>query len=195
MKRAKIDMTREIFSRTMAWVEHFARQGTQPELSLTGIGEALLHPDFAEYVEFARSHFDGEILFSTNGLLITDEMCEVLKQCNVSTYVSIHRPEAAGPAIAKLKAHGVRHTINVAFATSALDWAGTVKWNVTAPKTECQYLRQGWGTVLSDGSMTTCCMDSEGFGIVGHVNDEIGSLSLKPYDLCGACHLSVPAAA
>lgn len=43
--------------------------------------------------------------------------------------------------------------------------------------------------------MTTCCMDSEGLGIVGHVNDEIGSLSFKPYSLCDTCHLKVPEAA
>jgi hypothetical protein len=138
---------------------------------------------------------DGELLFSTNGLLITDLLCRILKEYDVTTYVSLHRPEAAGPAIALLRKYGVRHHVNAAFATSALDWAGTVKWEVTAPRTECQYLRQGWGTVLADGSITTCCMDSEGLGIVGHVNDEIGSLALKPFELCSACHLRVPEAA
>ena len=195
MQRAKIDMDVETFGRCLQWVRYFQELGTQPELSLTGIGEALLHPDFLHYLWMTRCMFGGELLFSTNGLEITDEICEALKRFNVTTYVSLHRPEAAGPAIAKLMRHGVKGHVNAGFATSALNWAGTVDWEVTAPKAECQYLRQGWGTVLSDGSITTCCMDSEGLGIVGHVNDEIGSLALKPYSLCGACHLSVPEAA
>lgn len=194
MQRAKIDMTREIFERALLWVDHFRRQAwsNQTELSLTGIGEALLHPDFIDYLAMTRAVFSGELLFSTNAVEITDEICRALKRYDVTTYVSLHRPEVAGPAIAKLKKHGVRGHVNTGFATSALNWAGTVEWEVTAPRTECRYLKDGWGTVLSDGSMTTCCMDSEGLGIVGHVNDEIGSLALKPYQLCDTCHLKVP---
>lgn len=192
MQRAKIDMDLKTFMRTLEWVEYFDKLGTQPEISLTGIGEALLHPEFILRLGLTRAVFKGRMLFSTNGIEITDEVCEALKLYEVDTYVSLHRPEKAGPAIAKLKRHGVTIGVNASFATSALDWAGTVGWEVTAPRAECQYLKQGWGTVLSDGSMTTCCMDSEGLGIVGHVNDEIGSLSFKPYELCGTCHLTVP---
>lgn len=194
MQRAKIDMDAQTFGRCLEWVRYFAEQGNsnQTELSLTGIGEALLHPQFIDILQWTRDEFYGELLFSTNGLLITDEICEALSRYNVTTYVSLHRPEAAGPAIAKLRRHGVTHHVNAGFATSALNWAGTVDWHVSAPRTECQYLKQGWGTVLADGSITTCCMDSEGLGIVGHVNDEIGSLALKPFDLCKSCHLRVP---
>jgi hypothetical protein len=192
MKRAKIDMTREVFLRTLEWVKYFNKLGTQPELSLTGIGEALLHADFVDYLRLTRDVYHGEVLFSTNGIEISDEVCTALRRYGVTTYVSLHRPEMAGPALNKLARHGVKAHVNVGFATSALNWAGTVDWEVTAPKTTCQYLAIGWGTVLSDGSMTTCCMDSEGLGIVGHVNDEIGSLGFKPYSLCDTCHLQVP---
>jgi hypothetical protein len=194
MQRAKIDMTPEVFSRTLEWVQYFDARGTQKELSLTGIGEALLHPLFRQYVEQIRQVYQGYLLFSTNGLLINDEIAPFLAKHNVHTYVSLHRQEVAGPALNALMRAKATLQINAGFALSSFNWGGTLDWPVTAKPHPCSYLGIGWGTVMSDGSMTTCCMDSEGTGIVGHVNDPIGSLSLKPYDLCSKCHLTVPEA-
>jgi len=112
-------------------------------------------------------------------------------------FVSLHRPEKAGPAINAAKRHGILADFNPSAATSSFDWAGLIDWEVSAPRTTCEYLRSGWGVVLSDGRVTTCCLDATGAGVVGHVDDEIGSLALAPWGDekvgCAACHMTVPA--
>lgn len=195
MLREKVDMSWETFIRCLEWITHFTytKGGTQTEVSLTGIGEALLHPLFPKMLGTIRELFPTmRLLLATNGLAVTAELAKVIASNQCEVFVSLHRPEAAGPAIELLKKYGVAVGINTSFATSALDWAGTVKHFVSAPKTVCQYLAQGWGTVLSDGRITTCCMDSEGLGIVGHVNDQVGAAYFRPYSLCSTCHLTVP---
>lgn len=194
MQRPKDDMEMSVFERTMEWVEYFVAQpdSNQTELSLTGLGEPLLHPNFVDMVKLVRQVFNGKLLFSTNGLLLTKELCEAIAPYNVDVYVSAHRPEKATPGAINARNAGMSVIFNMGFVNQALDWAGQVDWEVTAPATPCKYLGEGWGTVLQDGAMTTCCMDAEGDGIVGHVNDELGSLAVKPYKLCEPCSLIVP---
>jgi hypothetical protein len=190
----------ETYERALSWAAYFNAAGTQGELSLTGIGETLLHPEWRELVRLARHVLPHNfICFSTNGLLLDDDACAFLAEHRVAVFVSLHRPEKAGPAINAARRHGILADTNVSAATSSFDWAGLLadKWAVTAPATTCEYLRSGWGVVLADGRVTTCCLDATGAGVVGHVDDELGSLALKPWGDdqvgCAACHMEVPA--
>ena len=197
--RAKIDISDEHFYRALEWAVHFERQGTQNELALTGIGEPLLHPRLVEYLAAAREALPANpITFSTNGLALAkpsgDELLKRMKPYQPQIYVSTHRPEKAGLAIAKVKKAGLFATENTSFATDgAMDWAGQIDWPVQIEVTVmCAYLGLGWGVVLSDGRMTRCCYDATGEGSFGHVDDPIGALSTSPWSLCEPCHQVVP---
>lgn len=188
--RPKQHMDPAVFERALWWARRLPQQG---ELSLTGIGETLLHPDWRELVAMARRALPTNFInFSTNGLLLDDAACEVLARHRIVVYVSLHRPEKAGPAIEAARRAGILAGENASAATSSFDWAGQVRWHVSAARLPCEWLRQGWANVLVDGRITTCCLDAAGAGVVGSVYDEPGSLSIEPFGLCDGCHLQVP---
>lgn len=194
MQREKAHMSMDTFKRTMAHVIYYADKDIQlqPELSLTGVGEALLNPEFMSMVRYARSVYKGAIIFSTNGLLLTEEVVKELAKLKVYVYISLHRPEVAKKAIDIAKQYQILIDVNYQFATSSFNWAGQVDWEVTAPKIKCAYLTEGWSAVLQDGTVTTCCMDAEGINTIGHVDDQIGSLTTTVKGLCKTCHMVVP---
>jgi MoaA/NifB/PqqE/SkfB family radical SAM enzyme len=74
MQRPKVDMSEETFAATLDLVRHYCEAGTQGELSITGIGEALLHPSFPEWLARAREVIGPSrpLTFSTNGLLLDE---------------------------------------------------------------------------------------------------------------------------
>ena len=76
---------------------------------------------------------------------------------------------------------------------SAFDWAGQVEWFVSAPKTICKYVTEGWGVILVDGNISTCCIDAHGKQIIGDVfkskPDEIVNSGGV---LCKDCHMTIP---
>ena len=191
----------ETFEAALGLVRFYMRQGTQTELSLTGIGESLLHPRFVEMVAKSREAIgpDRPLVVTTNGLLLDDALCAALKPYAPQVFISLHRPERAALAVAAAKRHGIfRHT-NSAFVTAAFDWAGFQKnWTpmVTAPRVKCEYLRSGWCVVLVDGRVATCCLDATGASVVGRVSDDPESLMLKPWGDeklgCASCHMEVP---
>lgn len=186
-------MSWETFERTLKHVAYYVEKGTQGEVSLTGIGEAILHPRFAEALFRVREVIGPRnIILSTNGVDMTHELADILARMRVITFVSIHRPEKAGPAWEMLKKAGVIGGMNTAFVDSSIDWAGQVKWHVSGPKHECNYLKLGWGVVRQDGAVNVCCMDAHSKHPLGTVWDEPGTLMTRATSLCGACHLTVP---
>lgn len=199
--RAKQHIARETFERALEWAQHFERAGTQGELALTGLGEALLHPEFVDLVRVAREALPtNPITFSTNGILLSEELCAQLAPYGPQIFVSLHRPEKAKHAVDNARKYGLLSGVNAAAATEAFDWAGQLDWPNTAAPITCEFLRSGWCVVLADGRITTCCLDATGAGVVGHVDDEIGSLSIEPWGAdyngrrigCDACYQSVP---
>jgi len=192
MKRDKDHMSMETFKQAMEHVKYYDSLNLQPELSLTGMGESFLNPLFMDMCEYARSVYKGVILLSTNGLLVTEEIAEQLSRLNIYLYISLHRPEKAGLAVNIARKYNILADVNSQFATNAIDWAGQVDWEHTAPILPCAYLTKGWATVLKDGSVTTCCMDAEGLSVSGHVNDKIGSLTMDKAPLCDNCSMVLP---
>lgn len=194
LEREKEDMYWAVFDASMRLLKRLCSEGTQGELSLTGIGEAVLHPHFVEMAAEARSvlGMDRPFVLTTNGLALTEEIIGALVHLKPKIYVSLHRPELAGPAIERVKRAGLELGVNASFATSSLDWAGQVKWHVSAPRSECQYLAQGWGVVRADGRITTCCMDAHTKHAFGTVWSPKNELVLAPHALCRSCNLDVP---
>lgn len=184
----------ETFERTLEHVAYYVAKGTQGEVSLTGIGEAILHPRFIEAAFRVREVIQGrQITLATNGVDMTPELADVLARLRVVTYVSTHRPEKAGPAWQMLKDAGAITGLNTAFVDSSIDWAGQTKWHVSAQSHDCTYLGLGWAVVRQDGSVNACCMDAHGKHRLASVWDEVGSLMTRPIGLCANCHLTVPA--
>ena len=201
LPRKKEDMTREVFYATLDLVRHYVRQGTQTELSLTGIGEAMLHPDFVEFAALTREVIgpQRQLTITTNGLLLDEAMAVAIAPLRPHVFISLHRPEKAGLAVQVAKKHGILAGVNESFVTSAFDWAGSMKdrWFVSAPRIPCEYLRSGWAVVLVDGRVATCCLDVDGSSTVGTVWDKPETLMLKPWvgekgAGCSSCHMSVP---
>lgn len=195
LEREKGDMTMDVFMKAMDHVAYYCEQGTQGELALTGIGEAFLHPNFVEMVKLARRTLgpDRKMTLSTNGILVTDAIAQVMREYRVEVYVSLHRPEKAGPAIEVLKRHGVYVGHNSGFATQAMDWAGQLDWYVSAPTTNyCQYLVRGWGVIRQDGMLDACCMDAHSKFPLGSVSDKPGSWMTYILPLCATCNLRTP---
>lgn len=194
LERPKEHMSWETFERTLEHVAYYVEKGTQGEVSLTGIGEAILHPRFVEAVFRVRETIGPRnIVLATNGVDMTAEIAEVLAKLRVITFVSTHRPEKAGPAWEMLKKAGAIGGLNTAFVDSAIDWAGQVKWHASAPTHECTYLGAAWAVVRQDGDINACCMDAHGKHRLASVWDEPGTLMTRPIDLCSNCHLTVPA--
>lgn len=186
-------MSWEIFERTLEHVAWYVKQGTQGEVSLTGIGEAILYPRFAEALFRVRETIGNRnLVLATNGVAMTPDIADLLAKLRVITFVSTHRPEKAGPAYEMMKAAGGIAGLNTAFVDSSIDWAGQVKWHVSGKAHECTYLAAGWGVVRQDGAVNACCMDAHSKHKLGTVWDEPGTLMTRPIGLCGACHLRVP---
>jgi len=193
MQRTKKDMTTEIFSKLLKHIEYYYQRGKQTEISMTGVGEGLMHPEIINMAYILRYNFPGmDIYLSTNGLLLTEEMAKCFSEVGLKLMISLHRPEIAGKAIEIARKFDILKYVNDQFVTSSTNWAGTVEWPATMERSECQYLNQGWGAVLADGSINTCCWDAEGQGIIGHVREEPGTHRVKPISLCKDCSLDVP---
>jgi hypothetical protein len=193
--RKKLDMEQAVFSRSLEWVRYYVKQGTQGELNLAGIGESTLHEHFIEYVKQARAAlgWHQRLLFTTNGLLVTPHLVDSIKPYGVGVYVSLHRPEAAKKAVDLLREAGMLLGVSVDPAMNSVDWAGQVNWQTTTQAfgSMCDWRKQGWVMVLADGRISACCFDSDGSGVVGHVDQAPGSVVSKPYRLCKTCHMDV----
>ena len=196
MQRDKIHMDGPTYRRALAVAASFVKRGTQFELNLAGIGESTMHPDFVRNVALAREAvgWQTRIVLATNGLLLTDEMAREIAPYRPAVYVSLHRPERAGPAVEAARRHGILHGTSTDAATAAIDWAGQVKWHVSAPPDRvCQWLSMGRVAVLADGRVSRCCLDASGIGVLGTIWDDFDTMNTSPYPLCGSCDQAMPA--
>lgn len=197
MTRPKGDMLRDVYQRALELAKHCVNKFGQMELNLAGIGESTMHPLFIEYLHMAREAVGPRcrIVLATNGIALTKAQAQALQSINADVWVSMHRPEKAGPAIEMLKQYDVLKGISVDPSVAAIDWAGQVDWHVSTKVNEpCPWLSEGQVMVTSMGDLVTCCLDGDGKGIVGNVWDELKTIQVNPYELCTTCHLQVPIA-
>jgi MoaA/NifB/PqqE/SkfB family radical SAM enzyme len=193
MARAKEDMTEDTFRAALGWVRRFVDAGTQTEVNLAGIGESTMHPDFVRFVHLARELAGDrcELVLATNGLLMTDDVAQAIASARPRVFVSLHRPEKAGPAIEALRRAGLLAGVSADPSVAATDWAGQVKWHRSAAPRECMWVRGGKVMVLSDGRITTCSFDGTGKDILGRITDDLTAMRTQPYFLCPTCDQSL----
>lgn len=205
MEREKIDMADETFVKSIEWARFFKARGTQGSLNLAGIGESTMHPKFIEYIAHARKQLgeDQELVLATNGVNMTPELAQAMAEANgpmdvanginvFKVFVSLHRPEKAGPAVGMVGDTGLLAGVSADPSVSSTDWAGQIKWRVTAKRgVPCPWVRGGWGIVLSDGRISRCSFDGTGIGVFAHVNDDLTLAQTSPYSLCRSCHQNV----
>lgn len=197
MSRAKQDMDESTYRQTLALTQALIRKypGRQTELNLAGIGESTMHPEFVRFLYLAREAVGPRmsLVIATNGLLMTPALAREIKDARPDVYVSMHRPEKAGPAIEALRAEGLLRGVSADPSIAAVDWAGQIKWHVSTPAkgTQCKWVRTGWAIALSDGRLARCSFDGTASETIGTVWDEPDSLRTAPYALCDSCHLDV----
>lgn len=193
LPREKMDMVHEHYLMALGWASHYVRRGTQREFNVAGIGESTLHPRFVEYVAMAREQLgpDVDIVLATNGLLVDRALARSLKPYRPRIWVSMHRPERAGPAVEALKAEGLLSGVSADPSIAAIDWAGQVKWHTSHAPSRCAWIDTGRVMVMADGRVTTCCLDASGSGVVCNIADDITKARLQPYALCETCSYSL----
>lgn len=193
MPRAKLDMTLEVFEKVLDRVAGYVAKGTQHELNLAGIGESTMHPQFCEFVARARERLPTiDLTMATNGVGLTEDMAQAMADARMRVWVSLHRPEKAGPAIELLKRHGVLAGVSADPSLAAVNWAGQINWHVSATPTRCMWQAEGMAIAWADGRLGTCSFDGQGAdGVIGTVWDEPDTLFIKPYSLCNGCHQTI----
>jgi hypothetical protein len=187
-------MTDELYRKALAWVRVFKERGQQHEVNLAGIGESTLHPDFVRYVHLAREAVgnDFDLVFATNGLLMTDELARAIAPARPHVYVSLHRPEKAGPAVEVLKKYGLIAGVSADPALASTNWAGQVDYHVSVQKGRpCSWVKGGKAFMFADGRLSRCAFDASGVGVFGHIDDKVDELETSPYVLCRTCDQNV----
>lgn len=195
LQRPKLHMTEEHFRRALEYAKYFAQEHGQHELNLCGIGESTLHPQFPDFVRLAREAVGPSVslVLATNGLLFDEALAEKLQPYNLKVWVSMHRPEKARGAILAARKYGMLQAASMDPVVASINWAGQVDWPVTLKQQrECNWLSNSMMMAMADGRLTTCCLDSSGIGVIGHLDDEIGSHYTQPYELCKTCDQRVP---
>jgi hypothetical protein len=181
------------YKRALGWAKYFKMRGTQGELNLAGIGESTMHPEFVRNTHLAREVLgeDHRIVLATNGLLMSNEMAKAIAPAKPLVWVSMHRPEKAGPAVEALKRVGLLAGVSADPTLSAINWAGQVDWYVTAAPKKCAWVVSGWAFVMADGRVSKCCLDATGEGVFGHIDDDLTKFETSPYTLCRTCDQDV----
>lgn len=191
--RKAVDISRPLYERALEWVRFYVRLGTQTELNLAGIGESTMHPEFVDFVRLAREAVGPHVklIMATNGLIHDEAMVKAIAPYNPRIVVSLHRPEKAGLAVAMYKKYGLCDGVSIDPSTNSNTWAGQVQWVDSGNRLRCQWLQDGKLFILADGRISTCCLDAQGLGILGRVEDPIGSIETKPYELCKKCYQNI----
>jgi hypothetical protein len=194
LKRPKLHMSDEHYDRALQIVRHCHVKYRQPEVNVAGIGESTMHPKFVENVFKAREVAGAsiQIVITTNGLLMTRELAKEIAPAKPIVFVSLHRPEKAGPAVEACREFGIFAGASSDPSLAATDWAGQVKWHRSAgTQRKCPWVINGKVIALADGRLSRCSFDASGVGVIGTLDDDFDSLFTSPYVLCATCDQDV----
>ncbi len=189
----------DIFKQAIEWVKHFCNERTQHELNLFGVGEPTLHPDLAEMVKYARDNlpFRQKIHLNTNGNTMTFELAAKLKKSGITSIdITGHDAKAAAQTIRYFKQVGIPGQLSMDFMVRPNSWAGQVDWfepdYYKAEGMDCPWIGKGQVMVMSNGDITTCCIDAFGQSVFTHVSEDITEKALQAQKLCHNCHHIIP---
>jgi hypothetical protein len=198
-KRKKGLMTEETFIKCMKLV----KKTGQKDARLYAFGEPLLHPELLRFIRIAREYVD-EVELSTNGVYLTRRMAIDLKEAGVTYLViSAHDKEIQKWAVKNCKGLKILKYVRKRFYHT---WAGQTEKgkglyleNIISKVTdlfkrdinqrECIFQLNRCVTIYWDGRITSCFMDSEGFGVIGSVYDaRVIDLNPEYMEICKKCH-------
>lgn len=198
-------MDMDTFMQALTWVRFFSVRGTQRELNLFGVGEPTLNHLLPEMIAKARTVLPMRcpVHINTNGhwvdtstTLVTQEETDYatrLKTAGIDHIdITGHDPFRTAKAIRIFQAVGICGNLSFDYITQPNNWAGQVDWFKPIYNAgPCPWLGRGQVMVMSDGSVTRCCIDAFGTGIMGTVHDKLDTIDMEPFGLCGKCHHQV----
>jgi hypothetical protein len=167
---------------------------------LHNFGEPLLHPDLNGFVAHCTSR-SVVASFFTNGTLLTGEVLDGLARAGLRFLcVSQHTRDELDRVRRLLRAN--RSPIEVRDTFTPVrgrlhSWAGQTRSNSSPASSNpddgpCLFQREDAAVVLWDGRVNVCCIDAEGAGVQGTVDDYLGdpaSYRFRPIALCAGCGL------
>jgi MoaA/NifB/PqqE/SkfB family radical SAM enzyme len=184
-------------------------------LHLSLHGEPLLHPQACDFLEIAKHGFDKEVGIHTNGLLLTEYMCQRLVEIEVDIIeVSIHTQEslfgykrlfeANERASSKIKRFvgnimtcyepHIKNWIKAAQIEKRhltnLQFAPMHNWALNTPdnhKRQCFFIKNNLCIVKWDGKVCSCCFDFDGQNYIGEIEDFPNLEHNSNYNLCQSC--------
>lgn len=191
----KGNMTLETFERVCWWASILNPTG-QPDFEsyvhLHGIGEPLLNKHIVEFVRMLSRIVPCG--FSTNGALLTEEKVDALEDAGIAYLcVSSHDIPTFWRAMDAIGVGQKRTRRFKVFSQETFDddFAGQVK---NAPKQgvvaeyHCAHIESGGGHILWSGDIVNCCVDAQGYPVLGSVyDDEIRSIDVDLIPLCRNC--------
>jgi sulfatase maturation enzyme AslB (radical SAM superfamily) len=185
------------FEKTIEWVVKLCKDKTQLELNLFGVGEPTLHPNVVQFVAYARQMlpFQHDIHLNTNGNTMTEELAKSLKEAGTTAIdITGHDHYATAKTIRIFRNLQIPHRVSYDFAITPNNWAGQVDWFTPEYNAgPCPWICRGQVMVMSNGDVTTCCIDAFGKNILGNVfDDDLSQMDVKYSDLCTKCHHTVP---
>jgi hypothetical protein len=180
------------FEKAIVWALRFAKEGTQLEINLFGVGESTLHPKLVQFVAYARRMMPfGQVLhLNTNGNTMTEELAQSIKDAGISHIdISGHDHRATANCLRIFRKVGIPHGLSYDFTIHPNNWAGQVDWfPAKYDAGPCPWLSRGQAMVMSDGRVTTCCIDAFAKNVMGTVDDDLSQLEINPSELCKTCH-------
>ena len=198
LQRPKVHMDQSTFEKCLSQVRRIMDYpgNQQAELNLAGIGESTIHPEFLELVTLARNKLGYGLPFvlATNGITMTEGLAEALALLKVRVWVSLHKPRKAKHAVDMLSDHGALWGVSIDPSVNPINWAGQVEGPLAPmnPEEVCPWLSYGRVMCMADGRVTTCCIDASGAGVIGTIDDDLLTMSVKPYSLCPKCYHPLP---
>lgn len=188
-------MTWEVFEATIDWCKHFCVKGTQKEINLFGVGEPTLHKDLIKFIEYARKKlpFRQILHINTNGNTMTERLARELKRAGLNHIgITGHKPHPIAKTIRICQDVGLEFHLSFDPILQPNNWAGQVDWFEPRYSYPCHWLDTGQIMVMSNGDVTTCCIDAFARGKFGTIFDDLTELRTRPHEVCRNCHHIVP---
>ncbi|EDN71334.1 radical SAM family protein [Beggiatoa sp. PS] len=197
-RRIKGIMSNEIFLKSLELVQLCG----QKQIYLHNFGEPLLHPLIYYFIK--ESVQQGiKVNFYTNGLLLDQSMLLRLVEAGLGEICISGHVRGELERVQKLIDYfAIPLKITNTFRPKKAvihTWAEQVSQQ--NPKMDkdntlnfkpCIFERENAVVILWDGRINICCIDSEGNGVVGTVNDYLSGIlnyTFKPISLCQNCNL------
>ena len=150
-----------------------------------------MNPRFPEMLElvYNMEPYIRPLHLNSNGKLITQETVDLFNKYLNQLDITIHDPYETVKAYRLCRGQKFKLGMSLDFVLHPNDWAGQVDWFKSENFYPCPWLRDGQAFIMSNGDISTCCIDAFAQGIIGNVFDsKAEDLEVKPFKLCETCH-------